>query len=82
METSIFLSIVGFIVGLAVLWGITQHEIKELKLRCYTLELWISTLRDVVTKQIENTTGILTTVDEMVELMATMAERSNHERIT
>lgn len=80
METSIVLSVVGFIVGIAVLWGITQHEIKELKLRCYTMELWISTLRDVMTKQSENTTGILTTVDEMAKLMATIVERSNHER--
>lgn len=76
MEKAIILSVIGFIVGLAVLYGITLYELRELKLRCNTMELWISTLRDVVTKQSENTTEILTTVDEVVKLMATMAERS------
>ena len=75
MEISIVLLVIGFVVGIAVLWGITRYEIKKLKFRVETMELWISTLRDAVMKQVGITGTTLKTIDEIVKLI----ERSNHE---
>lgn len=44
MEIVIILSLIGFIVGLAMLWGITFHELNRLKSRCNHLEAWCQLL--------------------------------------
>lgn len=75
MKVVIVLSVIGFIVGLAVMWGIVLYEIKQLKNRYYELKTEhdyldskYELLRTTLIKTDEVNTQVKETIGTLVEL--------------